>query len=119
MLRWPLAAAILLLFAFLPSARAQTLTTLYSFTGSPHDGAFPVADLLLDAQGNLYGTTGAGGAGGAGTVFKLTPSGAETLLHSFSFPLTIVPSRRREGFYPWAGLVSDAAGNLYGTTYYG
>ena len=50
-------------------ASAQTLTTLYSFTGS--DGARPYAGLIADASGNLYGTTSSGGANGYGTVFKL------------------------------------------------
>src|SRR3989442_9196271 len=63
-------------------ASAQTLTTLYSFTGS--DGARPYAGLIADASGNLYGTTSSGGANGYGTVFKVTPTGTETLLYSFT-----------------------------------
>lgn len=81
-------------------------TVLHSFTGSP-DGDSPRAGLVLDAAGNLYGTTLAGGASNLGTVFKLDTAGTETVLHSFAGP---------EGSAPTAGLVLDAAGNLYGTT---
>src|SRR6266542_3566381 len=66
-------------------ASAQTLTTQYSFRGRPADGAEPYGGLIADAAGNLYGTTfGGGGGNGNGTVFKLTPSGTETVLHSFT-----------------------------------
>jgi uncharacterized repeat protein (TIGR03803 family) len=85
-------------------------TVLYSFTGGA-DAVHPQAGLVLDAQGNLYGTTVGGGAYGVGTVFKVDPSGAETVLHSFS--------GSPDGAYPLAGLVLDAQGNLYGTTYRG
>jgi uncharacterized repeat protein (TIGR03803 family) len=85
-------------------------TVLYSFTGGA-DAAHPQAGLVLDAQGNLYGTTIGGGAYGVGTVFKVDPTGAETVLHSFS--------NSPDGAYPQAGLVLDAQGNLYGTTYGG
>jgi uncharacterized repeat protein (TIGR03803 family) len=97
-------------------ASAQTLTTLYSFAGPP-DGAYPGAGLTADASGNLYGTTGFGGDAlcfapyGCGTVFKLTPSGTETVLYSF----TGAP----DGEEPDAGLTADASGNLYGSTYSG
>ena len=82
-------------------------TVLYSFTGSP-DGAQPKAGLILDAQGNLYGTTANGGNSVFGTVFKVTPSGTETVLYSFT--------GGGDGSHPDAGLVLDALGNLYGTT---
>jgi uncharacterized repeat protein (TIGR03803 family) len=84
-------------------------TVLYSFKGTP-DGSDPLASLVLDAAGNLYGTSG-GGAFGAGTVFKLDTAGKETLLYSFAGP--------PDGANPQASLVFDAAGNLYGTTYVG
>ena len=65
------------------SAQAQTYKehTLYSFTG---DGGNPNAGLIFDAQGNLYGTTYNGGASSNGTVFKLTKSGKEALIYSFT-----------------------------------
>lgn len=85
-------------------------TVLYSFTGAP-DGAYPLASLVQDAAGNLYGTTVSGGSSGNGTVFKIDATGQETVLHSFS------PSNLQvDGAEPRAGLILDIAGNLYGTT---
>lgn len=80
---------------------------LYNFTGGA-DGANPNSRLISDASGNLYGTTFAGGADSAGTVFKLTPAGVETVLHSFK--------GGADGANPIAKLTFDSAGNLYGTT---
>jgi uncharacterized repeat protein (TIGR03803 family) len=104
-----------------PSAQAQTPATsvvwteklLHSFNDT--DGALPRAGLIFDAAGNLYGTTSEGGAYSWGTVFELTPAGGgnwtETVLHSFCSPTDCT-----DGAYPYAGLIFDAAGNLYGTT---
>jgi len=83
---------------------------LQSFTGDS-DGVAPAASLIMDKQGNLYGTTVYGGAYGWGTVFKLNPSGTETVLYSFT--------GGNDGKQPIGGLVMDAANNLYGTTYGG
>ncbi len=106
---WACALVFSIAYAVTPtSARAQTLTPLYNFAGSP-DGAIPYAPLVRDAQGNLYGTTGGGGS--AGTVFKIDSQGMETILHSFTGP--------PDGGGPFAGLVRDTKGNLYGTTTYG
>src|SRR5579864_3085558 len=85
------------------------LTVLHAFVGSS-DGGNPTAGLIMDAAGNLYGTTGFGGDFGPGAVFKLDPSGNETTLHSFSGP---------DGREPSAPLIMDAAGNLYSTTFRG
>jgi uncharacterized repeat protein (TIGR03803 family) len=82
-------------------------TVLYSFTGK--SGLAPYGDLVLDAQGNLYGTTTRGGAHSSGTVFKVDASGNETVLHSFT-------GQNGDGAVPYAGLVMDGQGNLYGTT---
>ena len=94
----------------LPTAHGQTLTTLYSFKGSP-DGGIPVAGVVRDAFGNLYGTTGAGGSKhcypGCGTLFKLDRSGRETLLHTFVY---------QDGAGPEGPLIADKSGTLYGTT---
>jgi uncharacterized repeat protein (TIGR03803 family) len=90
-------------------AQAQTFTVLYNFTGAS-DGGNPNAGLIQDAKGNLYSTTTAGGTSNSGVVFELNPKGTETVLHSFT--------GGSDGGYPYAGLVRDAAGNLYGTTYY-
>jgi len=84
-------------------------TVLYRFTGTGGDGANPMAGLVLDAQGNLYGTTYSGGTYGNGTVFKLDTTGKETVLYSFT-------GTGGDGAMPRAGLVLDAEGNLYGTT---
>ena len=93
-----------------------TATTFYNFctaTGCKN-GRYPQAGLILDTNGNLYGTTYGGGAYGKGTVFELSPSGAETVLHSFCARMGCP-----DGSHPRADLVMDTAGNLYGTTYYG
>ena len=87
-----------------------TESVLHSFV-SGSDGANPQTDLIADATGNLYGTTLAGGVSGCGTVFKVKPNGSETVLYAFKC--------RPDGFTPNGGLVMDAAGNLYGTTYGG
>lgn len=91
---------------------AQTETTLYSFTGLS-DGGNPTSTLVMDAAGNLYGTTFVGGAHGAGAVFELSPeaggSWTETVLYSFTGGL--------DGANPfYADVIFDRAGNLYGTT---
>ncbi len=93
---------------------------LYSFCSRTNcgDGEFPVAGLIFDQAGNLYGTTEYGGALAAGTVFKLAPnadgSWRESVLHSFC-------SRTNcgDGAEPLASLIFDQAGNLYGATEYG
>jgi len=100
-------ALLLVLAIVVPrSAQAQTLQILYEFTGSG-DGANPVAGLVRDTAGNLYGTTQSGGAHGLGAVFKLDTANHETVLHSFS---------GSDGSTPVAGLIRDALGNFYGTT---
>jgi uncharacterized repeat protein (TIGR03803 family) len=83
-------------------------TILYSFTGTNGDGANPEGGLVRDGAGNLYGTTYDGGYLQQGTVFKVEPNGTETILHTFM--------GGSDGFNPGGGLISDAAGNLYGTT---
>ena len=99
-----LAAVLGLVFATSLLAGAQTFTVLYSFAGYPTDGAGPGAGLLMDASGNLFGTTTFGGnvnltycdqAGytGCGTVFKLDTNGVETVLHNFTGPDGSNPSR--------------------------
>jgi uncharacterized repeat protein (TIGR03803 family) len=93
----------------LDTTGAETL--LYTFTGKPTDGSLPMASLLRDPAGNLYGTTFYGGASDFGTAFKLDANGVETILHTFS--------GGTDGANPGAGLVRDGGGNLYGTTFYG
>ncbi|MGB2607313.1 MAG: choice-of-anchor tandem repeat GloVer-containing protein, partial [Candidatus Sulfotelmatobacter sp.] len=84
-------------------------TVLHSFKGGPSDGRFPIASLVRDAEGNLYGTTTMGGAASFGTVFRLAENGDETLLHSFG-------ASKHDGRYPSAGLAFGPDGSLYGTT---
>jgi uncharacterized repeat protein (TIGR03803 family) len=90
---------------------AAKYQTLHKFTGGK-DGALPYSALIFDKLGNLYGTTALGGANKAGTVFSLTPTGTgawtKTVLYSFT--------GGSDGANPDAGLISDSAGNLYGTT---
>lgn len=86
---------------------AWTETVLHTFTGGA-DGAHPYAGLIFDTAGNLYGTTNGGGAFNYGTVFKVDSTGNETVLYSFTGP--------PDGASPYAGVVQDSAGNLYGTT---
>ncbi|MGB8886290.1 MAG: choice-of-anchor tandem repeat GloVer-containing protein [Candidatus Korobacteraceae bacterium] len=86
-------------------------TILYQFSGGS-DGALPVSgNLVFDASGNLYGTTTWGGTGGHGTVFELSPANGgwtEKVLYSFA--------GGDDGADPIAGVVFDAAGNIFGTT---
>ena len=106
-----LAVISALLLAAVQPAHGQRETVLYSFADSP-DGWNPFyVTPVLDKKGNLYGTTVYGGAYDGGAVFKLVPSGTETILYSFG--------GNGDGSYPFAGLVLDKKGNLYGTTYYG
>jgi uncharacterized repeat protein (TIGR03803 family) len=83
---------------------------LYSFSGT--DGKLPESSLVFDGQGNLYGTTNKGGQYKEGVAFELAPFGAETFLYSFN-------KRKGGAALPIGGLVFDAQGNLYGTTFSG
>jgi uncharacterized repeat protein (TIGR03803 family) len=87
----------------------QVFTRLYSFTGST-DGGAPNASLALGSDGNLYGTTGRGGANGLGTIFRVSPTGSLTTLHSFT---------TADGSNPMAALVQGSDGNFYGVTLQG
>jgi uncharacterized repeat protein (TIGR03803 family) len=91
-----------------------TLTTLYSFCSLSNctDGQGPYGTLVQGANGDFYGTTEEGGANGFGTVFKITPSGSPTTLHSFcsqGYPCA-------DGQSPSGGLVQAIDGDFYGTT---
>ncbi len=85
-------------------------TVLHTFPGGKK-GTYPNGGLIRDAAGNLYGTTSSGGQGNRGIVFKLDPSGNETVLYTFQ--------KEPDGSQPNGGLIQDAAGNFYGTTVWG
>lgn len=97
--------------------RDGTETILHFFTGKHGDGGNPVAGLIADGAGNLYGATVDGGGSctltvyGCGTVFEIAPDGTETILHFFRNPSL--------GASPYGTLVADSAGNLYGSTLFG
>jgi uncharacterized repeat protein (TIGR03803 family) len=104
-----------------PTSGGWAFTLIHDFVGG-RDGAQPLAGFILDAAGNLYGTTGDGGndnacvalGPGCGAVIEFSPTATgwtETTLATFDGPHT--------GWYPLANLTRDAAGNLYGTTEYG
>ena len=98
-------------FKLSPSGGNWTLTVLYSFEPG---GGGPASSLVMDAAGNLFGTTSGDGTHSYGNVFKLVPSGSSwiyTDLHDFTGGL--------DGWNPIAGVTLDANGNLYGTAYYG
>jgi len=94
------------------SGGSWTYAVLHAFDGSGTDGCAPLANVILDGSGNLYGTTLIGGTHGLGTAFELSPSvgghWTEKLLHAFG--------NGTDGQYPTAALVFDGAGNLYGAT---
>jgi len=89
--------------------------TIHSFTGGKDGATGSLGDLLLDAAGNIYGIAEQGGANGAGTVYKLspTPTGRWTFTTLYAF------KGMPDAGFPFGGLNFDAAGNLYGTTYFG
>jgi uncharacterized repeat protein (TIGR03803 family) len=98
-------------FKITPSGAFTTLHSFCSLSGCT-DGENPFAGLILGVDGNLYGTTfGGGTAKGFGTVFKITPSGTLTTLHSFC-----TQSGCPDGQFPQTGLVQATNGNLFGTT---
>jgi uncharacterized repeat protein (TIGR03803 family) len=92
-------------FRFSPNG---SYTSLYSFVGSPTDGAHPW-ELVQASDGNFYGTTFAGGTVNSGTVFRISPGGSYSNLYSFG-------SHTNDGLEVHFGLVQGGDGNLYGTT---
>jgi uncharacterized repeat protein (TIGR03803 family) len=121
-LAWASIAASLLVFINIAHAQQSattqvvTETVLYGFAGGG-DGSRPIAGLIFDKSGAMYGTTESGGVSALGTVFKLTPPApgqsqwTETILYSFAGGV--------DGSLPIAGLIFDKRGALYGTTYDG
>jgi uncharacterized repeat protein (TIGR03803 family) len=115
-------------FKLTPSGSGYAESVLHAFAGGKHDGAVPVAGLIEDQTGALYGTTEGGGnqsvkrfcsgskIRGCGTVFRLTPSASgytESLVYTFR------DDAKSDGMFPYAGLIAGGPGALYGTTYFG
>src|ERR1022692_3872096 len=103
-------ACALAVIGIAPGQAPASEIVLHSF-GCPPQGANPYAGVIRDSAGNIYGTAANGGAANKGVVFKLDTSGHQTVLYSFT--------GGADGGYPYAGVIRDSAGNLYGTTYYG
>jgi len=103
-------------FELVNSSGTYSEKVLYSFSQyAGGDGVRPYAALVMDSSGNLYGTTQGGGANGAGAVFELVNSSgtySEKVLYSFT-------TSGGDGVYPYAGLLMDSSGNLFGSTQYG
>jgi uncharacterized repeat protein (TIGR03803 family) len=100
-----LSAAILAMTLLLNAAVAKTFKVVHTFTGK--DGSSPNGDLVRDVEGNFYGTTQLGGASNRGVIFKLDPSGEETVLYSFT--------GASDGGIP-IGRLLHHGGSLYGVT---
>src|ERR1700730_16428546 len=92
------------------SAHARGFQVLHSFLDGA-DGATPNAPVIEDTAGDLFGVAHQGGANNDGVVYEVAANGTETVLYSFK--------GGSDGWKPEAGLIEDAVGNLYGTTYYG
>jgi len=101
--------ALLLLIFPVFRAHAQTVTNIHLFSGAPSDGSNPYARLIQASDGNFYGTTQQGGTSGSGMVFRISPNGSYTNLHSFSSIDGAIP----------LGLVEGRDGNFYGITEFG
>lgn len=100
-------------FELIPGKGEWTEKVLHSFNRDGTDGIHPGASVIMDTAGNLYGTTGHGGTHNRGTVFELILNNGgwtEKVLHSFS------RQGKDDGMVPYASLVRDSIGNLYGTT---
>jgi uncharacterized repeat protein (TIGR03803 family) len=108
-------AVALVLSAALADANAHHVTVLYAFKGGS-DGAYPGGQLVRDRSDNFFGTTYQGGGtacsgSGCGTVYEVSPNGADVVVYSFK--------GGNDGAYPLTGVVRDSRANLYGTTYQG
>jgi len=100
----------LVLFSLTLNLSAQTETILHSFSNNGTDGYKPQAGLVLDSEGNLYGTTYYGGTNNTGAIYELPIAGGETILAD-------CPVYGANGsLYPNSAIIFDASGNLYGTT---
>ena len=102
---------LFLLFPLLAGAQTYTYSTIVYFGPASEGGPFfPIAQPLMDTQGNFYGTSEGGGTFNLGSVYKVAPDGAVTVLHSFN---------GTDGQLPESDLARDGQNNLYGTTVQG
>ena len=106
-----LALAFTVLFSYSALAQTYTESVIHSFGGGANGTEPLFSGVIRDGDGNFYGTTYGGGASNLGTVFKVDKDGNGTVLHSFT--------GGSDGSHPYAGLIRDAAGHMYGTTYDG
>ena len=108
-------------FKLSPQQGSWSEATLYNFAGGSSDGSTPLAGIIFDQAGNLYGTTSTGGldgsacSSGCGTVFKLAPNSGGAWMESVLYEFT---DANGDGGFPLAGVIFQA-GNLYGTTFRG
>jgi uncharacterized repeat protein (TIGR03803 family) len=100
------------LATFATNAQANDYTVLHTFAGGPSDGLFPFNNVSFDNAGNLYGTANLGGSANDGVIYKITPDGTYSILHSFN--------GGDGGSDPNAGVtINPVTGDLYGTTTFG
>ncbi len=111
------AVTLLALMGLAPTARAQTITTMANFKAP--NGRSPWAGLVADSNGNLFGTTRDGGTYNLGTVFEIPRDPNNTLTGYATSPTTLFSFTGDNGANPYAGLITDGNGNLFGTTVYG
>jgi uncharacterized repeat protein (TIGR03803 family) len=102
-------------FQLSPSSSGWQYKVIHTFTGGNDGAVGSLGLLLLDAAGNIYGAAELGGAHGAGTVYELSPSTRGPWSSKVLYQFNGTPDAAN----PYGGLIFDAAGNLYGTTYYG
>jgi len=95
----------------MPAQQTGSELVLHNFASPLPKGTQPYSGVIRDASGNLYGTTSAGGTFGEGEVYRLSPAGQLTVIHSFT--------GGTDGAQPFSGVVADSRGNLYGTAYTG
>ncbi len=97
-----------------PNAGGWTQTVLHAFTGGSDGAVGSLGALLIDAHGNLFGVTEIGGDNSVGTVYEISPTGG-----SWNFTTLYAFAGQPDAAFPYGGLIADASGALYGTTYFG
>ena len=108
------AAGFGVIYKLTPAAGAWNETIIHTFTGGADGGGGSPGRLLLDRAGNFWGVATAGGPQGSGTAFELSPAGSA----SWTFKILYAFQGQPDAGFPYGALISDASGNLYGTSYY-